>query len=150
MNAPFIREVSWTHGSTVTPAVAAETLKVLTIRLSLALHTNTIQQLPQVVQVWWEPREPPAGATVQGSLLPMLSLPGTLKMVPLQLNWTGALTGTPLTQVLNTGGRVLVRIHCGVLLSTDKRIYSASLLAIGFDTPRLPGGVFESWFFVSR
>jgi hypothetical protein len=46
---------------------------------------------------------------------------------------------------------VLIRIHLGTLCDNKERVYSASTeKLLGVATPHLPGGVFESWFFIAR
>jgi hypothetical protein len=56
-------------------------------------------------------------------------------------NWTSSFMA---------GGRVLVRIHAGTLYDAQKKAFSATLDQIlGKTSLRLPGGVFESWLFVS-
>ena len=68
------------------------------------------------------------------------------------LHWTVGDTGV---QALlgRANGRVLVRVHCASLFTVvdgQKRIFSAAPdAAVGFATPHLPGGVFESWFTVA-
>jgi hypothetical protein len=53
------------------------------------------------------------------------------------------------TKLLVPGGRLLVRLHAGLLLDKDRRAFSAALDALlGAAQPHLPGGVFEGWLFV--
>ena len=72
-----------------------------------------------------------------------------IEITPQTITWTCAHPTGVLAQVLSQGGRVLVRIHCGHLFDAKRRAFSAALDAIlTLDSLRLPGGVFESWFFV--
>ena len=52
-------------------------------------------------------------------------------------------------KTLATGGRLLVRLHTGLLLDKDKRAFSAALDALlGAPQPHVAGGVFEGWVMV--
>jgi hypothetical protein len=101
------------------------------------------------MQVWFEPLSAttPAGARTAASIL---TFEGKLQLTPQTMNWTLGLDPPTLRGALGAGGRVLVRIHCGNLFDAQKRVFSSSLDQIlGTTSLRLPGGVFESWFFVA-
>lgn len=148
----FISEVNWKHDDVLTPDQAAGLLGKLSIQLSRPLHPNQLQTPPQVVQVWLE-----VGIGIpssQPALPGLLVIRGTVKPGQQDLLWSHAVTPATtganlLPGLLKVGGRLLIRIHCGLLLDPDSRPFSATLQAIhGFKAPLLPGGVFESWFFV--
>jgi hypothetical protein len=106
---------------------------------------------PQVVQVWFEPPpEPPAPPSNASLPPPILTFDGKIQLTPQTLTWATALTPVALRQTIGRGGRVLIRIHAGTLYDAQKKAFSATLDQIlGTTSLRLPGGVFESWFFVS-
>lgn len=146
----FIRKVSWQQAATLSPAAAA-TLLVQSLKCSLSRSLDPElqqKQQPQVMQVWFEPApdkngDPPNQPTT------LTVFDGRLDFTPQTLAWTTTHPPDLLTKVLNPGGRILIRIHCGHLFDTNKRPFSASLDAVvPLDVPHLPGGVFESWFFV--
>ncbi len=67
------------------------------------------------------------------------------------LDWGTTDADQGLTNLMMQGARVLIRVHCGLLGDTDKRVFSSSLRSIvPWDAPPLPGGIFESWFHVNR
>jgi hypothetical protein len=126
----------------------------LRIGLSQPLLSQLLQVPPPVLEVWFEPGTGPRG--VQVGALPLGVIHGSLRAEPQALIWSHLATvpigtvGIALNAILAVGGRVIVRLHCGHLLDAQRRPFSASLQALnGFDGPRLPGGVFESWFVVS-
>jgi hypothetical protein len=141
----FIAKLSWDHNSTVPFPQALTLLASLKIRLSRSLHNDVVTLQPQLMQVWFEP--PPGGNPIApGSVL---TLSGKLQLTPQMLTWTGAVD-QGFRQALGNGGRVLIRVHCGNLYDVQKKVFSAGLDPIlGTTSLRLPGGVFESWFFVA-
>jgi hypothetical protein len=81
---------------------------------------------------------------------PILTFDGKIQLTPQTLSWTTSLDPAALRQTMGAGGRVLIRIHAGTLYDAQKKAFSATLDQIlGTTSLRLPGGVFESWFFVS-
>jgi hypothetical protein len=152
LDFPFLRTVSWNHGATVSGSQAAELLARMSCRLSSSLHPRVREAQPQVVEVTWEPESSLLSSlgNFQSILGVPLRLKGRTKMSAQVVSWSPTGNLAVLTRLLASGpGRIDVRIHCGTLFDTDQRPVSAALDAIlGFDTPHLPGGVFESWFFV--
>jgi hypothetical protein len=60
-------------------------------------------------------------------------------------------TQAQLRQIFGPGGRILIRVHCGHLLSDDERPFSASLDGVlQTRSPHAPGGVHETWFFTQK
>jgi hypothetical protein len=81
---------------------------------------------------------------------PIVTFDGKIQITPQTLAWTTSLDAAALRQTMGRGGRVLVRIHAGTLYDAQKKAFSASLdQVLGTTSLRLPGGVLESWFFVS-
>jgi hypothetical protein len=81
--------------------------------------------------------------------MPIMVVHGGSKISGGVLQWAVADSPEALKRIMLSGGRVLIRIHCGHMFAQDKRPFSAALDAVtGFSTLHVPGGVFESWFFV--
>ena len=81
---------------------------------------------------------------------PIEVLHGTLRLEPRALSWQLTDPTEAASATFRRGGRVLIRVHCGHLFDVEKRVLSAATDALtGVATPHLPGGVFESWFFVT-
>jgi len=139
--------VSWQHGATVDPATAAKLLLALRGTLSGPLLPELLDAQPQLLQVWFEPLQE-LDQTAPGT--PALKVVnGQLKLSSQTFAWAATLAAAVLTRALVAGGRVLIRIHCGNLIDTKKRAFSAATDAL-FDAEslHLPGGALESWFFV--
>ncbi|OGB94488.1 MAG: hypothetical protein A2Z31_08260 [candidate division NC10 bacterium RBG_16_65_8] len=142
--------MNWKHEATLGADQAAALLQAIKCNLSRSLHGEIQQAPPAVVQVWFEPLPRATLTSSQVSLpIPIVTLIGKIDVTPQTLNWTcGHPTGV-LTEALSPGGRVSIRIHCGYLYDAKRRPFSAAPDAIiALESLRLPGGVFESWFFV--
>jgi hypothetical protein len=120
----------------------------LKINLSRSLHAEVQDQVPQVMQVWFEPSSRP-GQGGLGAPLPLQVLEGRIQLTPQTLTWTSAHAANALAETFRGGGRVLIRLHCGFLYDANRRPFSAAPEAVlTLDSLRLPGGVLETWFFV--
>jgi hypothetical protein len=124
------------------------------LRIELSRPFLQSRQNVPVLDVWFEPGMGLQG--VQAGALPIGVIHGRLQLEPQVLVWSHLATaplatiGIALNLILGVGGRVVIRFHCGLLLDEQRRPFSATLQAInGFAGPRLPGGVFESWFLVT-
>jgi hypothetical protein len=142
-----IKAISWTHNDTVNPAQAFARLAALKCNLTKSIHPDLVTAQPQICQVWFEPA---VAVTTAGAVAPaILTFEGKLQFTPQTLTWAISIDQGSVTKMIAAGGRVLVRIHCGTIFDTNKRTFSAGLdLILGATSLRLPGGVFESWFFV--
>lgn len=99
------------------------------------------------MEVWYQP-DPGANPTAAPVPLPIVSVFGTLKITPQTIGWTANLPAGTFEKILRTG-RVLIRIHCDVLIDAKQRQFSSTLTGIlGTTGLILPGGVFESWFLI--
>jgi hypothetical protein len=137
-----VTALSWPHNGTLSPQHAAERLAALIFTLESPLHPDLVRAPPPVVQVWVET------ANAQAAM-PILSLAGTVKLDAQTVVWSSGMTADLLAKSLPLGARVLLRLHCGWLFDANKRPYSSTSSALmGIPVPRMPGGVFESWFFV--
>ena len=143
---PAIVAVSWPQGETLPIPAAVAALRKLRCDVSDDLHPELIERPPQAVQVWYEPDRTSQAA----GPVPIEVLHGTLRLEPRALSWQLIDTTEAVSSTFRRGGRVLIRVHCGHLFLADKRVLSAATDALtGRETPHLPGGVLESWFFVT-
>ena len=118
----------------------------LEFELSVELAGQTIERQPAVVQVWFEPN---ASATAASSPSPLLSLHGTARLSARTVLWRLTDAAAAATRVLVPGGRLLIRLHTGLLQDKDGRAFSAALDALlGTPQPHVPGGTFEGWLLV--
>jgi hypothetical protein len=148
---PFIKEVSWPHGATLPSNEVTQALSKLSVVLSHKLLPQIIKTQPQVVQVWFELET--ASQTGGNTTVPatQLALHGSLKFDGQSLIWSATDSPESLKRIFAAGGRLQIRVHCGYLITTDQRPISAALdVVTGFGTLHVPGGIFESWFFVKR
>ena len=145
---PFIKEVSWKHGALLSFPDTASALKLLRASLSHAVLPQITDTQPQVVQVWFEVDAQTATGAAPGPM-PIMVVHGGSKISAGLLQWFTTDGPESLKRIMLSGGRVLIRIHCGHMFASDKRPFSAALDAVtGIPTLHAPGGVFESWFFV--
>ncbi len=145
---PFIAETNWPQGAALRAADAFAVLEKVSLVLSERLHARTQQSQPKVVQVWFEPIPPTNASAVIGPLA-LLALHGAQKLAPREVNWAINDEKDRTIRVLQTQGRVMLRVHCGHLVDDKGRSFSSSVDAlVGVKSPHLPAGVFEGWFFV--
>jgi hypothetical protein len=143
-----VRRISWTHDGSLSASQALQVLQGgLQITLSRSLDP-AVQAIPQqVMQVWFEPDSTtPAG--IPDTPLPIATIVGKLRVTPQTIAWLPSVSPTGL-RLMARRGRILVRLHCGMLIDARQRQFSASVAPL-FGTRGLiiPGGVFESWFFI--
>ena len=148
LDAPFVSKINWPHGQLVTVPQAQDLLSKLRFDLSVDLAAAIVARQPEVVQVWFEPNSS-ANATAGSSPSPLLTLHGSAKIDARSVSWRLADVAAATTKALSPGGRLLVRLHVGVLLDKDGRAFSAALDAlVGTLQSHVPGGCFEGWMFV--
>jgi hypothetical protein len=148
LDLTFIRAVPWRQGGTIPfPTGLALLTAPLEISFSGDLLADMQQTSPQVMEIWFQP------GTISANTppLPMNVLHGTVKFGQNTLVWTPRDPATSIRSMLGSGGRVQVRIHCGHIFDRVKKPVSATLNAVtpAVNPVPVPGGVFESWFFVS-
>ncbi len=149
---PFIEKTNWPQGERLLPAAAVAVLQDVQLTLSDPLHARTLDQQPQVVQVWFEPAPPQQAATGAGQTFPapLMAFHGSTRLRAREVFWAAADERERMSATLAATGRVMLRVHCGMLVDERGRALSSSLEALtGVRSPRLPGGVFEAWFFVA-
>ncbi len=148
---PFIAKVSWEQGRREPLNRTLTLLREAQVSLSQAVHARTAETQPACVQVWYEPevRVVTGGATIRIPAA-ILNFHVDVKVDGNLIVFAVADAEPQLREVMRQGGRVLIRIHCGHLLAADERPFSASLDGImGTTSPHAPGGVHETWFFVT-
>jgi hypothetical protein len=141
-DATFISKTTWAHASTVVAQ------SVVPLRLSAStsrpLRADQVESPPAAVQVWFEPGDSQANAPQ-----PILVVHGTLRLGSSNLDWASNDSSDALFRMFARGGRLLIRIHCTNLLDRDGNMLSAATDAFRLgEALHIPGGVFESWFFV--
>jgi len=114
------------------------------VTLNRSMDAATQQSQPHVVNVWFESHDP--GQLPQ----PMIAIIGVMKYSPQTAAWVTRHTVDELTRILSRRlGRILIRFNCNYLFDLKGRAISASTDVIHrTGSPPLPGGVFESWFWV--
>jgi hypothetical protein len=143
----FISAVPWTQGARVTfPDALALLSAALEIKFSRDLLQDMQQTQPQAMEIWFH-----SGLISNAPPLPMNVLHGTVRFTQNTMVWTPRDSPASIRSMLGPGGRVQIRIHCGHILDLQKKPVSAALNVVMpvTDPVPVPGGVFESWFFVS-
>ena len=144
-NWPIIAEVNWPHEAVVPRQQAVEILRRLEIRFSDLLDDVVLERRPNFMQVWLEPLSA-IGDNFGGAVR---SLGGKVVLFRDSAQWQ--IGNGEERAITEDGTRVLIRIHCGYLFDDQRRPFSSSTDGIiRFQSPRAPGGVLESWFFVTR
>ncbi len=144
LDLTVIRGTSWTHEDVVDVATALRLLDDISVTLTRSLEPSVVSAPGSVVQVWFEAIG--TGAPPQA----IVALDGKLAVSARIVRWVSAHQPNDVLKIMTRSfGRVLVRVHCSYLLDLNKRPVSSTpelVLRAGF--PAMPGGVFESWFFV--
>lgn len=138
---PVVTAVSWVHGTRLSVADAV-TLLGRTLTCTLSSPPSTRGGIPPW-QVTFEQ---------QGASSPCFVLHGTagLDATKSLLTWLCSDSISSLTTLLTPGGRLRLRIHCWALKDKNNVQYSASpTWFIGTSSPRRPGGVIESWVYIT-
>ena len=105
----------------------------------------TIEQTPQLIEVWFA-----ADAGASRVPVSLQVFHGQSRLQPDAISWSLVDTTDAVAAAIRPGGRITVRIHCGVIQASDGRMFSAALDAVtGAATLKSAGGVHETWFFVA-
>jgi hypothetical protein len=146
----FVSDIGWPHDGRVRAADAMGLLRGIKVGFSKPFHPLVRERSPQAVQIWLEP----AGAvsnTAQSSPRQILAFHGKLGYDVQSLVWSLTDDETAVLRLLQAGGRVMIRIHCGVLGDVDSRAFSSAAIVLArWETLPVPGGIFESWFFTTE
>lgn len=144
-NWPFLSAISWQHQATIAINAALALLGRLEARTSRDISARTLEQNPQVVEVWFAPN-----ATAETAPASLLVLNGQTRLRPDAVTWALGNPTARIAAAMRPGGRLSIRIHCGFIQAGDGRMYSAALDAVtGVATLKAAGGVHETWFFVT-
>jgi hypothetical protein len=148
IDLPFIGKVNWKQAAQLQASQAVELLKDLQFDLAGKLHQKVLEEQPQVVQVWYEPDNPPS-STSPAAPLPISVVHGTAKLADQVINWTFGDNPDVTVKAFGASGRLLIRVHTSHLFDGDARPFASSLEALtGIAYPHAAGGTWESWVFV--
>ena len=144
----LIRKINWPHDQTISVSQGSTLLQGgLQITLSRSLDVTLQEKPPNVFEIWFQP-DPTVNQTAPQNPLPILSFFGSLRVTPQTMMWTPLMNADVIKATMRPG-RLLVRVHCGPLIDAKQRQFSSTLSVIlGTTGLVLPGGVFESWFFM--
>ncbi len=146
----FIADIGWPHEGRIRAAEAVRLLHGLKMAFSKPFHPLVRETAPQTVQVWFEPAGA-ASATAQSAPRQVMTLHGKLSYDLRSLAWELVDDDAVVTRLFVAGGRVIIRVHCGVLGDEDGRAFSSAQTALArWETLPVPGGIFESWFFTTE
>lgn len=145
----MIRKINWPHDQTIGIAQATTLLQGgLQVTLSRSLIAAQQEAPPNVFEVWFQPDSTVNPAGGQDTPLPIVSIFGALRVTPQTITWVPSISAAAFKTMMRPG-RLLVRVHCGVLTDAKSRQFSATLsAALGLVGLVISGGVFESWFLV--
>jgi hypothetical protein len=147
LDVTMVGSVPWKQGDSIG---MPEGLKFLTnpivVTFTNTLLVDTALPVQQAVEVWVHQ----STINAQAVPPPIIALHGNVGIAANTVTWTPSDAATSARLLIGAGGRVMIRIHCGLIYDKAKRPVSACLNAIAaFKNPiPVPGGVFESWFFV--
>ncbi len=147
---PFIEKTNWPQGATLRATEAYARLGKVDLNLSSPLSRRTTELQPKVVQVWFEPM-PAQSLVAVIAMAPtaLLAFHGDQKLSGREVVWAIADERERTVRMLQTAGRIMLRVHCGHLLDEQERSFCSCIDAlVGARSPHVPGGVFEGWFFV--
>jgi hypothetical protein len=140
---PFLERLNWTHGATLPLTAALQLLARITARPSQRIGAQSLQQQPQVIEVWLALNATPGAAA---GPLPLLAVHGTTRIAADAIDWTTTDPSDRLAAAMRPGGRLSIRVHAGHIVAEDGRPFSAALdAATGVRTLKGPGGVHETW-----
>jgi hypothetical protein len=144
----LIRKINWPHDQTMSVSQATLLLQGgLQVTLSRSLDPTLQEKPPNVFEIWFQ-ADPSANPTAPQNPIAIVSFFGSLRVTPQTITWTTLMDANVLKATMRPG-RLLVRVHCGPLIDSKQRQFSSTLSVILGNTGLiLPGGVFESWFFM--
>lgn len=142
---PFIGAVSWRHQASIALQAALNQLARLEAKPSQQIAGATIEQTPQLIEVWFA-----ADAATARAPVPLLVLHGQTRIRPDAIGWSLTDATDSVAVAMRPGGRLTIRIHCGFIQADDGRMFSAALDGVtGVTTLKGAGGVHETWFFIT-
>jgi hypothetical protein len=147
---PVISSINWPHDKVLDMAQALALVKNLNLVLSTPVSSGTMEMQPQVVQVGFEQG---AAQTVPTVIVQVLK--GKTRIDGAKINWNGPQNVDLLSQIFKSSqeenGRLWIRLSCsGVLDEKDRPLSASPGVLHGVQSNGVPGGVFESWFYIGR
>jgi hypothetical protein len=145
----IITDIGWPHDGRMRAADAVGLLHGIKIAFSKPFHPTVRETSPQAVQVWFEPGA--VSSTAQSTPRQIMAFHGKLSYDVQTLVWAMTDDDATVNRLLVAGGRVMIRVHCGVIGDADGRAFSAAQNVLArWATLPVPGGIFESWFFTTE
>ena len=146
---PVISSINWPHDKVLDMAQALALVKNLNLVLSTPVSPGTMEMQPQVVQVGFEQGVPQTVPTVIVQVLK-----GKTRIDGAKINWIGPQNVDLLSQIFKASqeenGRLWIRLSCsGVLDEKDRPLSASPGVLHGVQSIGVPGGVFESWFYIT-
>jgi len=144
LDLTIIRAITWKHDAVVSPAAAVDQLSGIQITISRSLSDAVQKANSAVIQIWYEPLGPTQPPW------PIVTLDGVMRYSPQTIGWSLQNQRDDLLKLFAQHlGRILIRVHCWYLLDQKgKPVSSSPEVIISSGLPPMPGGVFESWFWV--
>jgi hypothetical protein len=145
LDLTVIRSITWTHDQVLPLPEGIKQLDDIRINLSRSLDATIVDTASHVVQVWYE------SLSESGPPQSLVAIVGTVKYTPQTVGWSTTNTPADIRKLAssNSLGRVLIRFHCWHL--RDKKgtpISSSPDVIAPTGIPPMPGGVFESWYWI--
>jgi hypothetical protein len=145
----IITDIGWPHDGRMRAADAVGLLHGIKIAFSKPFHPLVRETSPQAMQVWFEPGA--VSSTAQSTPRQIMAFHGKLSYDIQTLVWGMIDDDATVNRLLVVGGRVMIRVHCGVIGDEDGRAFSAAQnVLVRWATLPVPGGIFESWFFTTE
>jgi len=119
-------------------------LSDIRVTFNRSLSAEVQQTQSRVLQVWYEPLR-------EALPMPIMTIDGDLKYSAQSIAWSSRhVAAVLIRQIARTVlARILVRVHCAYLLDQKGRPVSSSPeVIVPTGLPPMPGGVFESWFWI--
>jgi hypothetical protein len=138
---PRVIEVNWPHGGNA----PATQLSELRISLEAELHRSFGDAMPALFQVWLEQAPSPDAPNAPSAILVLHGQAVMASSTEIAWICENDLEKLPVP----VGTRVHIRVHVAHIWDKDGNVYSAAPdVLTSHVMPHLPGGIFESWFFL--
>lgn len=114
------------------------------LTLTRSLDVSVQRAQPHVTNIWYETHDP---AIAPQPLFPLI---GGMKYTAQTVMWVSQHNPNDLVRIFSRHmGRILIRFNCNFLLDQKGRaISSCTDVIVPTGSPPMPGGIFESWFWI--